>query len=275
VNNLPIEAAFVSAPPGCSHADSVVTCTQDILYAGTSTQFDITVLIDPQASGAITDSVYVSASVATGPNQASLTTQVVPSLAVEGQWSDPSTTTSPCGEVFRGEFGNQAVTLALEDLPSHNQVSLSFDLYLLRSWNGDASPSDPPLELETGEPPFGPDLWQLQAGGQTLLYTTFSNWTDPLTRQSFPDAYLEDTSPAQTGARQVNSLCYRYAALPMDATYHFQFDFAHTAENLIIDFSALGLQDLLNESWGLDNVRVLLTAGEWPLVKIYLPFASK
>jgi hypothetical protein len=38
--------------------------------------------------------------------------------------------------VFLGEFGSQAITLTLQDLPDHSLVTITFDLYLIRSWDG-------------------------------------------------------------------------------------------------------------------------------------------
>jgi hypothetical protein len=76
---------------------------------------------------------------------------------------------------FLGEFGGpridptartrvrQAVRLTLDRLPPHEQVTVSFDLLILKSWDGSS-------------PGYGPDRWRLSvAGGRTLLDTTFSN----------------------------------------------------------------------------------------------------
>lgn len=68
--------------------------------------------------------------------------------------------------------------------------------------------------------------------------------------------------PAETGATEVNTLGYtfNYAAplgvRPADSVYHLTFAFPHTANSVVFNFSASGLEDLSNESWGIDNVVV-------------------
>jgi hypothetical protein len=46
----------------------------------------------------------------------------------------------------------------------------------------------------------------------------------------------------------------------MDSVYIFSFMFAHNASDLVLNFSAAGLQGLADESWGLDNVQVSVAA---------------
>ena len=59
------------------------------------------------------------------------------------------------------------------------------------------------------------------------------------------------------GAVEVNTLGYTHPNLgPADAVYHFTLPFNHTASSVILDFRGLNLQDIADESWGLDNVRV-------------------
>ena len=44
----------------------------------------------------------------------------------------------------------------------------------------------------------------------------------------------------------------------IDAVYHFSLRFNHSANSLGIDFTGIGLQELADESWGLDNVKVIV-----------------
>ena len=47
-------------------------------------------------------------------------------------WSHSTTDTAPAtGEKFLGRFGEETVTLSLEDLPEHGWVRLSFDVYVI------------------------------------------------------------------------------------------------------------------------------------------------
>lgn len=169
---------------------------------------------------------------------------------------------SPNGKQrFLGEFGgpviiaappydpqhfvrvDETVTLTLTQLKPHSMVTLGFDLYVLKSWDGN-------------NPNYGPDRWSLRVeGGATLLDTTFSNnfKTDAnnLSLQNYP----APNSLPQTSAMAVNSLGYTFFG---DSTYRLTFTFPHTSDTLVLRFSSSlfegkGTDD---ESWGLDNVRV-------------------
>ena len=177
---------------------------------------------------------------------------------------------SPNGtQRFLGEFGgpkilagppydpqhfirvDESVTLTLKDLKPHSQATVSFDLYILKSWDGN-------------NPNYGPDRWSLKVeGGSTLLDTTFSNnfktGTYDLSLQNYPRA----NSPPQAGASVVNSLGYRFYG---DSIYHLAFTFPHRGDRLVLDFSSSlfegkGTED---ESWSLDNVRVAIGMGYSP-----------
>ena len=159
------------------------------------------------------------------------------------EWSNHLLDASPSGRQFLGQFGNSRTRLALACLPAHQTLRLSFDLYVLRSWDGN-----------DGEPPIAPDLWSFSVSGSTLLITTFSNWSGDY--QAYPLAYPYGSYLAFTGATEVNALGYEFNGSPMDATYHLSFLFPHQTDALEVSFSAAGLQPLEDESWGLDNVEI-------------------
>jgi hypothetical protein len=178
-----------------------------------------------------------------------------------------ATVESPNGrQRFLGEFGgpvilaarpydpqhfvrvDQTVTLKLRALKPHTQATVTFDLYILKSWDGD-------------NPNYGPDRWSLRVrGGPTLLETTFSNnpktGAYDLSLQDYPAA----NSAPQTGCTAVNTMGYRFFG---DCVYRLTFRFAHAAENLMLDFSSSLFEGkgTGDESWGLDNVRVATDAG--------------
>jgi len=173
-----------------------------------------------------------------------------------------ATVESPNGkERFLGEFGgptiltgrpfdpkhfvrvDETVTLTLRKLKPHTTATVTFDLYILKSWDGN-------------NPNYGPDRWNLSVqGGPTLLDTTFSNNPKTaaydLSLQNYPAAH----SAHQTGAAAVNTLGYKFYG---DSIYHFRFTFAHTGETLALNFSSSLFEGkgVADESWGLDNVRV-------------------
>jgi uncharacterized protein (TIGR03437 family) len=172
-----------------------------------------------------------------------------------------ATVTSPNGrQRFLGEFGgpvivaappydpqhfvrvDETVTLTLRDLKPHTFMTVAFDLYILKSWDGNNGT-------------YGPDRWRLSVqDGPTLLETTFSNNPKTgadLSQQNYPVA----NSPQQSGAASVNTLGYTFYG---DSIYHFSFNFPHAGETVMLIFSSSlfegkGTDD---ESWGLDNVRV-------------------
>jgi hypothetical protein len=173
--------------------------------------------------------------------------------------------TTPSGRGFLGQFGNETTCLRLGYLPDSAWVSVIFDLYVIRSWNGNgtlsgrtASPDE--LLEESGAMGVGPDQWGLAANGLQLLYTTFANKSGY--DQAFPDRFPGGANPYLSGAAEVNSLGYNYEGKPLDSAYHLSFVFARPQGALELDFTAQGLFSLVNESWGLDNIHLALAGGD-------------
>jgi ankyrin repeat protein len=160
---------------------------------------------------------------------------------------------TPKGERrFLGEFGNQTVRLALNGLPPHTEVSVRFDLYILRAWEGN--------DLYVG-----PHVWSFGADDGPLLFnTTFANrltvMSPNIKMQAFPAEYPGGHQSIQTGTADVNTLGYTFSAdgqtTPMDSVYALGFTFPHTAPTLTLKFAAQGLEPLDHTSWGLANVQV-------------------
>ena len=141
----------------------------------------------------------------------------------------------------------QTIQLKLEKLPPHKSVTVSFDLYILSSWDGN-------------NPHYGPDRWSLAVdGGPTLLATTFSNnpktGAYDLSNQDYP----KKNSKFQTKASAVNTLGSRFFG---DSVYKLTYAFDHSAQEFVLNFAS----DLFegkgtgDESWGLDNVKVVVHA---------------
>ena len=166
---------------------------------------------------------------------------------VGAEWSNGKTDVTPAARArgFLGQFGDENVILTLSDLPAHTQATVSFDLFILRSWDGNNQI-------------HGPDIWQLKVdGGPTLLHTTFAN--APVNfedfRQAYPDDYPGGDYPPYTGATEIKTLGYTDAP---DSVYHLRYTFDHIASIMSLDFSGQGLQEIKDESWGLDNVEVMI-----------------
>ncbi|UCD57634.1 MAG: hypothetical protein JSV16_00560, partial [Candidatus Hydrogenedentota bacterium] len=163
------------------------------------------------------------------------------------EWSLPITDTTPQGgRRFLGQFGNESVKLTLKQLAAHKKLTVSFDLFIIHSWDGNGR--------------SGPDVWELKVdGGQTLLCTTFSNCEDNASndKQTYPGAYPGGSYPARAGAAEINTLGYG-----RDSVYKVNFSFVHSASTLVLEFSAHGTQPIPDESWGLDNVRVTVATDQ-------------
>jgi hypothetical protein len=172
------------------------------------------------------------------------------------EWSATSVSTTPAGctrcTSFLGEFTNQVVTLRLGNLPAHSTVTLDFDVYALRSWDGNVT--------YVG----GPDVFGVsEALGLLNFKTTFSNnymYGNQFT-QAFPGAFSSGFFPSQTGAAEKQTLGYSfdnygYGVLPEDAVYHLTFTFPHITSSLAFSFYGQNLSAQPDESWGLDNVVV-------------------
>jgi hypothetical protein len=160
---------------------------------------------------------------------------------------------------FLGEFGgekigtaddpgynrtqvDQTICLSLKDLPTHDAIELSFDLYVLKSWDGNS-------------PQYGPDRWKLAvAGGPVLLETSFSNNHKVETQGSYQD-YPSAKSPPRAEATATNTLGNEFFG---DSVYPLRFTFPHSASDLTIELSSSLFEGkgVADESWGLDNVRV-------------------
>jgi hypothetical protein len=108
-----------------------------------------------------------------------------------------------------------------------------------------------------------------------LINTTFSNNPAQIIDQAYPAQYGMGEFPGQTGAMAVNTLCYTFNGRPMDATYHLVQAVSHQGSTLTLDFSGFNLQELTNESWGLDNVAVYISSGSLPGLRILLPVVRK
>jgi hypothetical protein len=176
------------------------------------------------------------------------TSSVVYSNNFEGtvgnEWSLTTVDATPNGNrKFLGQFGNGGPQLQLSNLPAHNRVHLEFDLYLIRTWDG-------------SDPSYGPDNFRVSVvNGPILLDNTFACSASSAT-QSYPYGSA-DPSPPLTGAVERGTLGYQYGEYTsLDAVYHFSWYFNHEDSSLSIDFTGSGLQELTDESWGLDNVKV-------------------
>jgi len=138
---------------------------------------------------------------------------------------------------------DQTISLSLTNLPAHSALEVMFDLYTIRSWDGDS-------------PAFGRDRFILSvAGGPTLLDTTFSNNPKTNSDASYQDYPAAHSAP-WAGALATGTLGYN--GFFKDGIYRLRYTFPHTNAAVTINFSSSlfegkGTED---EAWGLDNVTI-------------------
>jgi hypothetical protein len=162
------------------------------------------------------------------------------------EFSPAIITTAPNNSTkFLGRFSGDSpsTTLNLSGLDPHTQVTLSFDLYIIHSWDG------------TGSAGFGPDILRFTSGSTTLLDASFSQRGGAT--QSYSDATPLGGGPfpEKTDADAENTLGYG-DNFGTNTVYNLTFTFAHTDANLAVLFNSIGLQGVGDESWGLDNMVV-------------------
>ncbi|MBV6459039.1 MAG: hypothetical protein HONBIEJF_02178 [Fimbriimonadaceae bacterium] len=141
-----------------------------------------------------------------------------------------------------GKFGSSdGSTLELNGLASHTTVTLTLDLFVINSWDGN-------------DGGHGPDHLRFSADGADLLHATFSNWSPS---QSYSDAtplgggpFAGKTDSDGEGLLGFGDFYGR------DTLYRLQFTFAHSSSSLQVKFYGEGLQHKDDESWALDNVHL-------------------
>jgi hypothetical protein len=161
------------------------------------------------------------------------------------EWSSEKRSRTPKGDRgFLGEFVKEAVTLALDDLPEHRYVRVSFDLFVIGTWDGNHRE-------------WGPDVWQVSVDGGPVILRTSFGYRAVHYVQSFPGDYPTDESPMETGAAEKHTLGYAAKGRHADSVYKMSFTFPHRGRALKLDFECEGnVTNAQDESWGLDNVRV-------------------
>lgn len=153
----------------------------------------------------------------------------------------------PAGNQFDGNFLRSAtgnvITLSLNNLPTHDTISLAFLFAAIDSLDG------------TGNFPSG-DYFRIVFDGNTLFSESFAN-ADPNQFQSYvPPAGVELARHQNLGFGGPGGY-YTDSAYNLGADPVFS-QFAHTASSATIEFFIFGNgnQSLEDESWAMDNLSV-------------------
>ena len=172
-------------------------------------------------------------------------------------WTGGFRITAPNGQTLLAPVSDNGLRLDLTNLPDHQRVTVSFDLYVAGSWLGN-NPGGLPYKWRFG-----------LAGAYPRLRTTFPNI--PGMQQAYPRSLGQGSFPAMTGADGVNLLgIVQEDGSPVpDALYRMSFTFQHTAPDLSLVFESLNLPE--GAAWALDSVRIEADTG-W--TQVYLPAVS-
>lgn len=161
------------------------------------------------------------------------------------------------GSNVLGNYNNQNFILTLNNLPAHDLVAVTFDLYIHDSWNGNQ------------DAPAGPDIWQLKIDGNTYINTTFSN--EPCSNapgvfcppQSYPDNYPNSNHNSKAGAYQTNlpGFCRMKGVANYTTLYKISKTFTHTSSSISVQcldklVQPNGVNSKCDASWSVDNLVV-------------------
>ena len=146
------------------------------------------------------------------------------------------------GNTSYGDHTNDSISFNLAELPSHTEVKLNFDLFILDSWDGDADDYS------------GPDTFGFRIDGVEHSWT-FRNFTEE----------GSETNPDTSGIKgEYNGI----APIHSDNferffdDYQDGFTIAHTGDNLNLEFFGSGLQEITDESWRVQNILLETVAPE-------------
>lgn len=154
----------------------------------------------------------------------------------------PAIQTYNGGQVL-GYLSNQQAKLNLTNLPTHDSITVDFDLYIHDTWDGNSTVS-------------GPDMFRVILDNDTALNTTFSNETWNSTTQSYPNNFSASNASFTGSLTRTLPTACNFGGGSLSAKYHITKKIAHTATTLAMILEASGLENICNESWSIDNVTV-------------------
>jgi hypothetical protein len=154
-----------------------------------------------------------------------------------------------------GRYNTSSFALALSDLPKHDLITISFDLYIHDSWDGNK------LGIDSVD---GPDVWKLLIDHNTYINTTFSNspcaagtFCPP---QSYPNNYPNNNRSPKTGSFQANlpPVCNLTSTTTL---YKIEKTVNHTSSTLLLQCLDQLIQKnapdkKCDESWSIDNLKI-------------------
>lgn len=173
---------------------------------------------------------------------------------------DLSKITSGTIEVYNGShvlgrYNKGGFIVNLSNLPKHDAIKISFDLYIHDSWDGNATYADGG---------FGPDFWKMLVDGQTVINTTFSNYNCPAglfcQPQSYPQNY-PSTNNSKEGAYRTDlpAVCTQQTDFKATSQYKIQKTITHSGSSFKLEcmdqlIDKFDQDQKCSESWSVDNL---------------------
>lgn len=162
------------------------------------------------------------------------------------------------GTKVLGTYSNGGFGLALNNLPEHDLVDVSFDLYVHDNWVGNQNTS----YNETS-----PDIWELKVNGKTFISTTFSNqdcvFGNICPPQSYPADYPNNNQNPKFGATRTDfpGVCSKLNNPAGSTLYKIHKSISHAEKTLLLqcldEFTQRNVVDnKCNASWSIDNLKI-------------------
>ncbi|MFY0593270.1 hypothetical protein [Roseivirga sp.] len=164
-----------------------------------------------------------------------------------------------------GNFNNSGFSLKLNDLPDHDYIKLTFNLYIHDSWEGNSNDSGSgELDHDAWILEFDPDK-KISPAEKIYFETTFSNglcipgWCF---NQSYPNEFpFNQEARALALSRNMQGWCLWQTSPIGTSVYRIEKVFPHTRSSTVLAFyDRLKTDDsfdpICDESWSLDNLSI-------------------
>jgi hypothetical protein len=172
-----------------------------------------------------------------------------------------------------GDFNNDGFILHLENVGDHDYVSISLDLYIHGSWDGNFNGFTQNDKPDKWIIQYRPDMDLFNFSDSDRFETTFSNspcFTNYCLRQSYPDSYPSENNP-KTGnfKTDLENKCESSFFGGKTTLYKIEKIFRGNGNAVIVKFfdelyqpNAIdknGIpQQKCDESWSIDNLKIRL-----------------
>jgi hypothetical protein len=176
--------------------------------------------------------------------------------AVPGNFSGGMVSATPAGARKFLETAQttqtRTVSLAVENLPVHQSLTIAFELYVFGSWDGNTG-----FYAPVGRA-IGPDYWGATGGTGGDQEVLFAEETFTTLSES-PWNFTQSAGPPD----EENTLGYFFTdsngTFAVDMVYHVERTFDHTAAAAVFSFTGRTEGTGSGEQWGLDNVQITAT----------------